>query len=177
MKLSDITVEQFIKLTQIEETFKDDENSLIREVNKLFKFDNNKRVSESKDFYKELSQVLSQEPRFIQRFTYKGIEYGFIPNLEEISTGEYIDLDTYQRSITTYPKMLSILYRPITKSVKGLYQIETYSGTKYEDVMKEVSCEILLGSIKFFFHLSKSILKYLTIYSLELQEKMEKTQE
>lgn len=169
MKLSDITVEQFIKLTQIEEAFKGDENRIFREVNLLFNFDSDRKISEAKDFHLKLSEALSSEPRFIQRFTHKGIEYGFIPNLREISTGEYIDLDTYQRDISTYAKMLSILYRPITRSVRDLYSIEEYSGVKYEDVMKEVSCEILLGSIRFFFLLSKSILEHLTISSLKMQ--------
>lgn len=174
MKLSDITVEQFIKLAQIEETFKEDETRMSVEIAKLFFPKNDLKVKELKEFSDNLKKALEIEPRFIQRFKHNGIEYGFIPNLEEISTGEYIDLDNYQRSKETYHKMLSILYRPIVKSYGKLYQIEKYDGTKYENEMKEVSCEILLGSVQFFFRLLKIMRQDSLIYSQALMNKMMK---
>jgi hypothetical protein len=174
MKLSDITVEQFIKLAQIEETFKEDETRMSVEIAKLFFPKNDLKVKELKEFSDNLKKALETEPRFVQRFKHNGIEYGFIPNLEEISTGEYIDLDNYQRSKETYHKMLSILYRPIVKSYGKLYQIEKYDGTKYENEMKEVSCEILLGSIQFFFRLLKIMRQDSLTYSQTLVNKMMK---
>lgn len=174
MKLSDITVEQFVKLTQIEETFKDDETKVATEISKLFFPGQEVKIKDFKKFNAELKTVLETKPRFIQRFMHKGIEYGFIPNLEEITTGEYIDLDTYQRSKDTYHKMLSILYRPITKSYGDLYQIEEYSGTKNENVMKGVSCEILLGSLEFFFLLLEIILEDSITYSQKTLNQMKK---
>lgn len=171
MKLKDITVEQFIKLAQIEETFKEDDKKMMIEIANLFHPRNSLKYKDAEAFYTELKLALLEEPEFVQRFTHKGIEYGFIPNLEGISTGEYIDLDNYSKSKDTYHKMLSILYRPIVKSSGKLYRIEEYDGTKYEEVMRGVSCEILLGSIKFFFRLSESLLKDLHIYLKNQTEK------
>jgi hypothetical protein len=174
MKLKDITVEQFIKLAQIEEAFKEDESKMSVEIAKLFFPKDNLKVKELKEFSNNLKKALETKPQFIQRFKHNGIEYGFIPNLEEISTGEYIDLDNYQRSKDTYHKMLGILYRPIVKSYGKLYQIEKYEGTKYENEMKEVSCEILLGSIQFFFRLLKIMGRDSLTYSQTLANKMMK---
>lgn len=174
MKLSDITVEQFIKITQIEETFKEDETKMSVEIAKLFFTNNDLKVKDLKEFSDKLKLALESEPRFIQRFEHNGIEYGFIPNLEELTTGEYIDLDNYQRNKETYHKMLSILYRPIVKSYGKLYQIEKYEGTKYENEMKNVSCEILLGSLQFFFHLLKIMHQDSLTYSQVMMIKMMK---
>lgn len=172
MKIKDITVEQFIKLAQIEEAFKDDDKKMSVEIANLFHPKNSLRYKDTGIFYDELKLALMQTPEFIQRFKHNGIEYGFITNLENISAGEYIDLDNYSRSKDTYHKMLSILYRPVIKSNGTLYRIEEYDGTKYEDIMREVSCEILLGSINFFFRLSESMLKDLHIYLKRMQPKL-----
>ena len=128
MKLSDITVEQFIRINQIKDTLKDDEEKIFTEILKLFYPNGDLKVIDAQIFYNELIIALSEEPKFIRRFKYDGIEYGFISNLEEISTGEYIDLMSYQKEMSTYPKMLSILYRPIVKSNGDLYEIEKYSA-------------------------------------------------
>lgn len=157
MKLSDITVQQFISLSQAEEVFKDDENRLAAEISKIFFPGKEIKMKDFTKFHGELTQALSQEPKFIQRFKHKGIEYGFIPNLEELTTGEFIDLDTYQKDKENYHRMLSILYRPIVKSYGDLYKIEEYKGTQNAKIMLEVSCEILLGSLNFFFRLLEII--------------------
>src|SRR5210317_521673 len=43
----------------------------------------------------QLGEVLSEKPALTKSFQYNGKEYGFHPKLEDISLGEYIDLDTY----------------------------------------------------------------------------------
>lgn len=175
MRLKDITVEQFIKLSQIEQTFREDEDKMAVEIANLFHPKNSLRYKDAQNFYTELKMALLEEPRHIKRFTHKGIEYGFIPNLENISTGEYVDLDHYSKNKETYHKMLSVLYRPVIKSADKLYRIEEYDGTKYENVMKEVSCEILLGSIGFFFRLSEIMLTDLHTYLKMTVKKNRKT--
>lgn len=175
MKLSDITVEQYIKINQIKETFGENEERIFKEIIKVFEPEGKMKVVDANIFYAELISSLITKPEFIRTFRYDGIEYGFIPNLEEITTGEYIDLMTYQNDISTYPKMLSILYRPIIKKSGDLYEIEEYSGTKYENVMKNISCEVLLGCIDFFFRLLESLLQDLHIFSQKNQKAMEIT--
>jgi len=114
---------------------------------------------ELKDFNEivlQISEVLKKQPRFIHRFIYNGKEYGFIPNLDYIHAGEYIDLETYLKSEDTYPKAMNVLYRPIANKMKNLYNIEDYKG-EHTDFNK-LNLEIVLGSMLFFWNLSNELL-------------------
>ena len=83
--------------------------------------------------------------------------FGFIPNLDEMTLGEYIDLDTYFGDWDNMHKAMSVLYRPITKEKGNLYNIEEYDGTKYSDVLKLMPLDVVLGSIFFFYNLSSEL--------------------
>ena len=39
-----------------------------------------------------LAEMFEQKPNLVQKFKMNGIEYGFIPNLDNMSLGEYVDL-------------------------------------------------------------------------------------
>ena len=39
-----------------------------------------------------INNLFKEEPEFIDRFKYNGVEFGFIPKLDEITFGEYVDL-------------------------------------------------------------------------------------
>jgi len=43
----------------------------------------------------KIAKALKTDVPFTQRFELGGVEYGFIPNLDEMSTGEYLDLNKY----------------------------------------------------------------------------------
>ena len=47
----------------------------------------------------------------VERFKLGGVEYGFIPKLEDITLGEYIDLDNYLGDWDKMHKAMSVLYR------------------------------------------------------------------
>ena len=68
---------------------------------------------------------------FYQSWEHNGIKYGFIPNLSAIKVGEWIDLEQYMKApVQNLHKLLSILYRPITKINNGVnnYEIEDYDS-------------------------------------------------
>jgi hypothetical protein len=72
---------------------------------------------------------LSESPELQPTFEYKGIKYGFVPNLDDLTTGEFIDIETYQKEPKDTYKVLSVLYRPITKEGQGnRYLIAPYKG-------------------------------------------------
>ena len=128
---------------------------------------------ELKDFNEivlQISEVLKQQPRFIQRFIYNGKEYGFIPNLDDIPAGEYIDLETYLKSEDTYPKAMNVLYRPIANKMKNLYNIEDYKG-EHTDFNK-LNLEIVLGSMLFFWNLSNELLISMKDYLAQPKNKI-----
>ena len=94
---------------------------------------------------------------FKQTFKHNNIEYGFIPNLDEITVGEYLDIDTYQKDNNNIHRLMSILYRPITKKKGSNYQIETYSGTNKAEMMMDVPVDIYLGAMVFFCDLKNNL--------------------
>ena len=91
-----------------------------------------------------------------RRVTFRGREYGFVPNLEEMSFGEYIDLDTYLADMDMLHKTIGVLYRPITKEKGDLYEVEPYNGT---DGYSDFPLDVALGATLFFYRLSNKLLK------------------
>lgn len=116
-----------------------------------------------------------EEPRaFVQRFTIEGIEFGFIPNLEEISFEEYVDIEANITDVNKLHKALAILYRPIKERKKDLYTIESKDrGKDFTEVLKYIPLNIALSAQVFFWNLGLELLRaipsYLEAQTMELQ--------
>ena len=63
-------------------------------------------------------------------FTLNGIRYGFIPSLEDISLGEYADIETFIKDGVekNLANIMSVLFRPIIEETEHYYIIEAYNG-------------------------------------------------
>ena len=104
--------------------------------------------------------------RFINRFKMGGVEFGFIPNLDDMTFGEYTDLDTYINDWEQMHKAMAVLYRPIKKNgLNGTYDIEKYNGSiTYSDVMKHAPLDVVFGANVFFYNLGNELLKSTMTY-------------
>lgn len=116
---------------------------------------------------KQIDKSLSFSTEFKHRFTMKGIEFGFIPNLDKITFAEYVDLQTYTNDIQNMHRLMAILFRPIVKTDGDKYSIMPYNGTEeYAQIMLHTPMNIVNGSLVFFWNLtnelSDNIQKYLT---------------
>lgn len=116
-----------------------------------------------KDFYSisnSIINIMQEKPKLQPRTTIKGVEYGFIPNLDkDLSIGEFTDLDTYMKDWDNFHKAMAVLYRPITTKSKDKYLIEAYEGSdKYAEAMKGMSMDVVMGSVVFFWTLSRQLL-------------------
>jgi len=90
------------------------------------------------------------------------VTFGFIPKLDDISLGEFIDLDNYIGDWQQIHKAMAVLYRPITFRKGDLYLIEEYEGSdKYAEVMKDAPVNVALGAIVFFYRLGNALSSYL----------------
>jgi len=107
-----------------------------------------------------------KEHRFINRFKLGGVEFGFIPDLEEMTFGEYTDLDSYIGDWDNMHKAMAVLYRPITnKGLNNTYDIEKYNGSiTYSDVMKHAPLDVVFGANVFFYNLGNELLKSTVTY-------------
>ena len=106
-----------------------------------------------------LQDVFGQKPTFRNRIKIGDTDFGFIPKLDDISLGEYVDLENYMKSPTTYHKAMAVLYRPVTLKVKETYLIEDYEGSdKYAEFFLDCDLETALGAMLFFWNLGKELL-------------------
>jgi hypothetical protein len=109
----------------------------------------------------------------IKSFESDKTKYGFIPNLDDMSYGEYLDLVSYTskdiwENIST---VMAILYRPITKSVLNTYSIEKYKGTTPEVAnlfLNILTMDIVFGAISFFLDLQIDLMKGTLAYSMKI---------
>jgi len=122
-----------------------------------------------------INELLSQTPKHTERFKLNGIEYGFIPDLDEMSLGEYIDLDNNVSSWEQMHVAMNVLYRPIKTSKVGKYNIEEYD-VKNPEKMKDMPLGSAIGSVFFFLHLGMKLSEH-TILSSNNQTEMEAIQE
>jgi len=90
------------------------------------------------------------------------VKFGFIPKLDDISLGEFVDLDNYIGDWQKIHKAMAVLYRPITFQKGDLYLIEEYeSSDKYADIMKDAPVNVALGATIFFYRLGNVLSDYL----------------
>ena len=111
---------------------------------------------------KLLTLFSTYELPLVKSFELQGTKYGFIPSFDDMAYGEYLDLIAYSSKDlwNNIPMFMSILYRPITKSLGNSYTIEKYDGTKLEIVelfSQGLTLDIVFGAISFFLHLQKDL--------------------
>ena len=121
-----------------------------------------------------LNEMLSVTPNHVEKFTLNGVQYGFIPDLDEMSLGEYIDLDNNIISWAEMHKAMNLLYRPIKIKKGDKYSIEDYDVSNPE-ALKDMPLDAAIGAVFFFLNLGLELSKHTILYS-NLEE-MEDIQE
>lgn len=114
-----------------------------------------------------LLHCLNEDTPLIRKFTMSGkdkdgndaeLEFGFIPKLDDISFGEFIDLETYMMDWQTMHKAMAVLFRPIIHKKKEFYRIDGYGGSdRYSDVMLDMPVTVALGASVFFYRLGTKL--------------------
>jgi len=96
-----------------------------------------------------------------QKINVNGVQYGFYPNLSKIEYGAYVDISKYNEMQLDekWAEVMSILYRPITKTIGKLYEVEPYSGKIDRDVWLGITMDVHFGAWFFFINSSKELLK------------------
>jgi hypothetical protein len=116
-----------------------------------------------------LNELLSTNPNHVERFEMNGTEYGFVPDLDELTLGEYVDLDN---NISNWDNMhiaMNVLYRPVKHSQGRRYNIVEYSVDN-ENKMKDMPLDAAIGSIFFFYNLGIELSRHTILYSNNQQE-------
>tara|TARA_R100001440_G_scaffold69590_1_gene91533 strand:+ start:20 stop:769 length:750 start_codon:yes stop_codon:yes gene_type:complete len=113
------------------------------------------------------TKVFSEKPKLIRQFKIKNIEFGFIPKLDEITFGEYVDLEHHLQNWKTYHKAMAVMYRPIKEKHGNTYTIVNYEPNEdMQDLMKFAPLDVAISSSVFFWTLGSELLN-LTINYLQ----------
>jgi hypothetical protein len=117
----------------------------------------------------ELTEMFNEKQKFTERFKFNGTEYGFIPKLQDMSYGEYVDIDSYLGDIPNMHIAMNALYRPVKDKYGERYNIEEYNG-KDPEVMKDMPVGIAFGATLFFYNLGKDLSSHILNYLSEEEQ-------
>ena len=89
-----------------------------------------------------------------------GVEYGYHPDLSEITLGEYADIEQFMKDgiDSNLPELMSVLYRPVKrKNDNGVYIIDGYDGDirLRAEEMKLMTAEQVQSALVFFYNFGK----------------------
>ena len=175
--ISDITLEQSQKYLAIIKRDDIDLNAKTKRIITLFTGLKRREVelidiSDYDSIVNQINKALDSDVEFKHRFTLNGVEYGFVPKLDEITAGEYIDLSSYSNSPDDLNKILAILFRPVILSdAFGNYEIESYTAnSEYADIMTQAPMNIVNGMLVFFCLLSSELQIHTLKYIAKVQE-------
>lgn len=122
------------------------------------------KIKDIEKLIDDLNAVFSQQPELTQRFIFNGVEYGLIPNFDDITFAELTDLDLYVEE-KDYHKLMSILYRPVIRTFGKTYEIQSYNGSN--EKLKDMPYGIVLGVLGFFLRIGEQLTSVIQSYSLE----------
>ena len=176
--LSEITLKQYQDFLKIQSK-NDDEEFIAQKMISIFcgismlevlKI----RLTSLNDLIEHFTTIFSKKAELVERCTLDGVEYGHIPKLEDMSFGEYIDLETNIADFDSYHIAMSTFYRPISNKVRNMHDIEEYKPSEEKQrTMLDMPLNVALGATVFFYNLETELLKCILSYSSEQMKKME----
>lgn len=102
--------------------------------------------------------ALTKDAEFKSTFKMLDIEFGFIPNFDKITGGEYADICKYANEKENVNKLMAVLFRPIVEKKGSEYRISEYISTEeYRELMKQMPLSIANGAVFFFLNLTKEL--------------------
>jgi len=161
--LSEITLDKFVRLLDSEDKNQGSVFHMQKTVEIICDIDLKSvatiKYADVQNIYNHVQNLFKVEPEFKPRFTFEGVDYGFIPILDDISFGEYIDIDQNMTSWKTMHKAMSVLYRPITHSKEERYDIEKYNSNQDSQRLKHMPADVAIGANFFLFNLGMELLE------------------
>ena len=181
-KWEDVTLEKWLalidyhKLSKTEETL-ETIKALSNIPKKLIKELELKDVAIIMNRIAELQQ--KQDSSLKRVIEIDGKRYGFHPDLDSITLGEWSDLETIIKMDVEkhLPEVMAILYRPIVEEQNDIYTIKAYDGdiSIRAEQMKKMAAEQVQSALVFFYTLGKESLVILQSFLTD-QLKETKTQ-
>jgi len=173
-KWSEVTLEKWLTLVKLESGSKSKEavETITALSNIPRQLVNELTVKDVAVIMEKLSEVqLKQNSSLCRIIEVEGVEYGFHPDLDEITLGEYADIETFiKNGIENHlPDLMAVLYRPITDKKNDVYTIEAYDGNirMRSETFKKMKAEEVQSALVFFWVFVKELFQILPLYLMD----------
>ncbi len=168
--LSEVSLKQYQKFLKIQDSNQDSYFLQCKMIEIFCNLDAKTvrllKLSDADKVVEVINNMFEAKPTLTRTFKIAGVEYGLIPDLDEMSLGEYIDLDTYLGDWENMQIAMNVLYRPIKNKIKDKYTIKEYDVDS-KDALKEIPLDIVLGAIFFLYNLGIELSQIMMDYSEE----------
>ena len=172
--LSEISLSQYQKFLKIQENNEDSYFLQCKMIEIFCNLDAKSvrlmKLTDADRIVQILNKMFESKPQLIKTFKLLDTEYGIIPNLDEISLGEYVDLDTYMGDWDNMHIAMNVLYRPIKEKIGDKYLIKEYD-VDAKDKINDIPMDVVFGAVFFLFNLgidlSKVMMDYLEDQQME----------
>ncbi len=171
-ELSDVTLGQYQKFIKVQKA-NEDPTFIAQKMIEIFcnidlKDTFNIKVADVNEIVGILNKLFDAKPELVTKFKLDGKEYGFIPKLEDVTLGEYVDIDNYLNDWDNMHLAMNVLYRPIKMQYGGKYDIVDYTGKEISD-MKQMPLDVAFSSLIFFYHLGIDLSSNMMDYLVDRQ--------
>ena len=170
--LNEITLRQYKQFLDIQKENKEDRFLNAKMIQVFCKVNLEQvmllKLSDSESIVKIISDMFEQKPALVKKFKLGKTEYGFHPELDAMTLGEYIDLDTFISDWDNMEKAMNVLYRPVLVSVKERYSIEDYNIDTASDML-DMPMDAVMSAVFFLWNLGIELSTVMTS-SLDSQE-------
>lgn len=165
--LNEITLAQYQRFEKLNTEENQGSTFLLQKMVEIFCNLDLKDVAEIKynsvqEIAVHLNTVFDTKHSLVPTFNLRGVEYGFIPVLDDMTLGEYVDLDENLGDWQSMHKAMSVLYRPITFKKGHKYTIEKYKGMN--DIMKDAPLDVVFSAMVFFWNLNNELITTILNY-------------
>jgi len=178
--LDDITLAQFKEYSLMISRETEEDLTFKKQVINLFCTGDTEKIEFFKkkqidSIFADFNEMLESERNIFEKIiSIDGKDYGFIPNLKDLSIGEFSDIETLMKDgvFENIEKVLAVLYRPVINKVKPLYNIADYDGLNDRDklFLNKFPVKNFHGTMVFFLIIAKELLMHTHQFLKENQQ-------
>ena len=119
-----------------------------------------------------LDQLLTQETaRFEKVVEMGGKRFGFVPDWDAFTAGEWIDLEAYLEDFwKNAHKVMSVLFREVTYELGEKYEVKKYTAKEDASIFEEMPADLVSGTLLFFWTTRNELLLDMKSSLLEVAE-------
>ena len=160
--LNEITLGQYQEFAKLDGTLEDTHDTAIQlKIVEIFckvpeVVVRNMKATDIAEVCEIINTMFNTNHQLINKFSLGGVDYGFIPELDDMTFGEYMDLDTFIGDNDNLHRAVNVLFRPIEHKRGARYTIKDYDADTSENA-KDFPLDVVLGSIVFFYSLGKDL--------------------